>query len=202
MIRPPTPHPAGPQGQTGSAQHYSEKCGGKSGPLENKIYADAHAAATGDDGANDLVAWLSPLPRPLVFTNGCFDILHRGHVDYLQTAANLGASLVVALNSDASVQRLGKDASRPINPLADRLAVVAALASVDAVIAFAANTPLALITQLRPEILVKGADWAVADIVGGPQVQAWGGEVRAIDCVYARSTTALLQKIRAAPVTV
>ncbi len=140
--------------------------------------------------------WIDDLPRPMVFTNGCFDILHRGHVHYLQQAANLGKSLVVGLNTDDSVHRLGKDPSRPINSLDDRLAVIASLRCVDRVIAFDEDTPLELILQLRPDTLVKGGDWAIADIVGGAEVSAWGGSVYSIDFEFDRSTTDLIQKIR------
>lgn len=134
--------------------------------------------------------------RPLVFTNGCFDILHRGHVTYLERARRLGAILVVGLNTDASVRRLNKGAERPINPLEDRLEVVAALESVDFVTTFDQDTPLALIETLRPEILVKGGDWAVDAIVGAEQVLAHGGEVHAIPFEYQRSTTSLVNRLR------
>ena len=141
---------------------------------------------------------IAALPRPLVFTNGVFDILHRGHVTYLAQARALGASLVVALNSDASVRRLGKGGDRPVNPLADRAAVVAALACVDLVTWFEADTPLELILALKPDVLVKGGDWAPEAIVGGREVRAWGGSVHSIAFTHQRSTTALLQKVRAA----
>jgi len=140
--------------------------------------------------------WIDDLPRPMVFTNGCFDILHIGHVHYLQQAADLGKSLVVGLNTDASVRRLGKDPSRPINSLDDRLAVIASLRCVDRVIAFDQDTPLELIVKLHPDILVKGGDWAIADIVGGAEVSAWGGSVYSIDFQFDRSTTSLIEKIR------
>ena len=143
-----------------------------------------------------VVDWIDDLPRPLVFTNGCFDILHRGHVHYLQQAANLGASLVVGLNTDDSVRRLGKDPTRPINTLDDRMAVIASLRCVDRVIAFDQDTPLELIVELHPDILVKGGDWAIADIVGGEEVFGWGGSVHSIDFEFDRSTTDLIDKIR------
>jgi len=143
-----------------------------------------------------LARWLSALPRPLVFTNGVFDILHRGHVTYLARARTLGASLLVALNDDASVRRLGKGDDRPMNRLEDRCALVAALESVQAVTWFGDDTPLALIEACAPDVLVKGGDWAVNDIVGGPQVIARGGRVRSIPFEHERSTTALLKKIR------
>ena len=136
------------------------------------------------------------LPRPLVFTNGCFDLLHRGHVSYLAQARALGAALVVALNSDASVQRLGKGEDRPLNPLPDRLAVIAALRAVDLVCWFEEDTPLRAILACRPDILVKGGDWPTGRIVGAPEVLAWGGAVHSIPFSHQRSTTALLGRIR------
>jgi D-glycero-beta-D-manno-heptose 1-phosphate adenylyltransferase len=136
------------------------------------------------------------LPRPLVFTNGVFDILHRGHVTYLAQARALGASLVVALNSDASVRRLGKGEDRPINALADRAAVVAALESVALVTWFEEDTPLARILQCHPDHLVKGGDWAPDRIVGAAEVKGWGGQVHSIPFRHERSTSALLAKIR------
>jgi rfaE bifunctional protein nucleotidyltransferase chain/domain len=143
-----------------------------------------------------LVARAASLARPLVFTNGVFDILHRGHVTYLAEACALGAALVVALNSDASVKRLGKGDDRPLNALADRMAVVAALESVALVTWFDEDTPLARILECRPERLVKGGDWAVESIVGGKEVAGWGGTVHSIAFRHERSTTALLAKIR------
>jgi D-glycero-beta-D-manno-heptose 1-phosphate adenylyltransferase len=137
------------------------------------------------------------LARPLVFTNGVFDVLHRGHVTYLAQARSMGASMVVALNSDASVRRLGKGDDRPINTLEDRLAVMAALASVDVVTWFAEDTPLAPILALRPEVLAKGGDWPTERMVGGSEVLGWGGRVVSIPFVHDRSTTALVKKIRA-----
>jgi rfaE bifunctional protein nucleotidyltransferase chain/domain len=144
-----------------------------------------------------LAARAAALARPLVFTNGVFDILHRGHVTYLAQARALGASLVVALNSDASVRRLGKGEERPLNRLDDRMAVVAALGCVDLVTWFDEDTPLDTILACRPDVLVKGGDWKLADIVGGAQVQGWGGTVHAIPFDHQRSTTALVERIRA-----
>jgi rfaE bifunctional protein nucleotidyltransferase chain/domain len=145
----------------------------------------------------ELAARAVALPRPLVFTNGCFDILHRGHVTYLAQARALGASLIVAANSDASVKRLGKGADRPVNALADRMAVLAALECVSLVTWFDEDTPLARILDCRPDILVKGGDWPVDQIVGAAEVRGWGGQVHSIPFIYQRSTTALLDKIRA-----
>ena len=142
--------------------------------------------------------WLAALPRPLVFTNGVFDLLHRGHVTYLARARALGAALLVALNSDASVKKLGKGAERPLNALADRLAVLAALESVDAVTWFEHDTPETLIAACRPQVLVKGGDWPVERIVGAGGVLARGGKVVSIPFEHQRSTTALLAKIRKA----
>jgi len=139
---------------------------------------------------------LKSLPRPLVFTNGCFDILHRGHVTYLEQAAALGATLVVAVNTDESVRRLGKGDDRPLNPLADRMAVLAALAAVDVVTPFDEDTPLELIRLLRPDHLVKGGDWTLERIVGADLVRGWGGTVHSIPLIHSHSTSELLRRIR------
>jgi rfaE bifunctional protein nucleotidyltransferase chain/domain len=147
--------------------------------------------------AEHLVDALEALPRPRVFTNGVFDLLHRGHVTYLAQARALGGSLIVALNDDASVRRLGKGADRPINPLADRLAVVGALESVDLVTWFEGDTPIDLIRAIGPDILVKGGDWLVDAIVGAPEVLSAGGAVVSIPFCHDRSTTALLGRVRA-----
>ena len=144
----------------------------------------------------DLVRRCAGLARPLVFTNGVFDILHRGHVTYLAQARALGAAMVLALNSDGSVRRLGKGDDRPINTLEDRLAVVAALASVDLVTWFKEDTPISVIEQVQPDILVKGGDWPVERIVGNTLVLARGGSVHSIPFEHERSTTALLRRIR------
>lgn len=145
---------------------------------------------------DQVVARAAALPRPLVFTNGVFDILHRGHVTYLAQARALGASLVLALNSDASVKRLGKGDDRPVNTLADRAAVAAALGCVDLVTWFETDTPLELILALKPQVLVKGGDWKPEAIVGAREVQGWGGSVRSIAFAHQRSTTDLLAKVR------
>lgn len=144
----------------------------------------------------DLASRLTQLARPLVFTNGVFDILHRGHATYLAQARALGASLVVGLNSDASVRRLGKGSDRPINSLADRMALVAALESVSLVTSFDDDTPLALIMLARPEVLVKGGDWTPENIVGATEVKSWQGRVHSIPFEFERSTTATLNRIR------
>lgn len=145
---------------------------------------------------DELIARAAGLPKPVVFTNGCFDILHRGHVTYLAQARALGASLAVALNTDESVRRLGKGADRPINPLADRLAVLAALGCVDLVTWFDQDTPLQCILECRPQILAKGGDWPVESIVGATEVKSWGGMVRSIPFFHERSTTRLVERIR------
>jgi rfaE bifunctional protein nucleotidyltransferase chain/domain len=147
-----------------------------------------------------LAARLAPLrarPGGVVFTNGCFDILHPGHVRYLTAARALGDALVVGLNDDASVRRL-KGPGRPILTLAERAEVLAGLAAVDHLIVFGEDTPLALVTALRPDVLAKGADWALDDIVGRAEVEAAGGRVARIDVVPGVSTSDLLRRIRGA----
>lgn len=153
-------------------------------------------AKIGDPAA--LETWIGALERPLVFTNGVFDVLHRGHVTYLARARALGAALLVALNSDSSARRLDKGAGRPLNPLADRLAVVAALECVNAVTWFDEDTPEALIAACRPQVLAKGGDWPVERIAGAGGVLARGGKVVSIAFEHARSTTELVQRIRKA----
>lgn len=143
-----------------------------------------------------LAQQLATLARPLVFTNGCFDILHRGHVTYLAQARALGAALVVGVNSDASVRRQGKGEDRPINSLVNRMAVLAGLASVDMVVAFEEDTPFNLIRLVHPDVLVKGGDWAVSAMVGSDEVLGWGGQVYSIPFLHTTSTTAMLTKIR------
>ncbi len=137
------------------------------------------------------------LARPLVFTNGVFDILHRGHATYLDAAARLGATLVVALNTDASVRRLGKGDERPLNVLADRMAMVAALGCVDAVTWFDEDTPQALIELLKPELIVKGGDYDMEKLPETAAVRSWGGDAVAIPFEFERSTTGLVKRIRA-----
>ena len=133
--------------------------------------------------------------QPLVFTNGCFDILHRGHVTYLAQAKSLGGILVVAVNSDLSVKMLNKGTDRPINSLQDRMAVLASLADVDFVISFEENTPLNAIKALRPDILVKGGDWNLGNIVGADFVNDIGGSVRSIPILHNTSTTKIIHQI-------
>ena len=145
---------------------------------------------------DELARRLVTLPRPLVFTNGCFDIVHRGHVTLLAQARAQGAALVVALNADASVKRLGKGDDRPVNSLPDRLAVIAALASVTLVTWFDEDTPLQRILDCRPDVLVKGGDWPVERIIGNHEVLGWGGRVLSLPFIHQTSTTALLEKIR------
>jgi len=143
-----------------------------------------------------LEARLATLTRPIVFTNGCFDILHRGHVTYLAEAAALGKSLVIGVNTDDSVRRLDKAPDRPFNTLDDRMAVLAALRVVDIVVPFDEDTPLELIKIVRPDHLVKGGDWRIAEIVGNEFVSSYGGEVHSIPFRYQRSTTDLVKRIR------
>jgi rfaE bifunctional protein nucleotidyltransferase chain/domain len=130
-----------------------------------------------------------------VFTNGCFDILHKGHVTYLERAKRLGDFLIVALNSDPSIQKI-KGPTRPINPLQDRLEVMAALESVDFVTWFEEETPLHLIRLLKPKVLVKGGDWRVDQIVGAPDVIAGGGKVCSLPYIEGRSTTQIIARAR------
>ncbi len=139
---------------------------------------------------------IAKLPRPLVFTNGVFDVLHRGHVTYLDHARSLGAALVVGVNTDASARRLGKGTDRPLNPLEDRLAVLAALASVSLVVPFDEDTPLALVLACHPDVIVKGGDYSAETTVGAAEVVAWGGRFEAIPLLAGRSTTDLVARIR------
>ncbi len=144
----------------------------------------------------DLAARVAGLKRPLVFTNGVFDLLHRGHVTYLAQARALGASLLVAANSDASARGLGKGAGRPVNALPDRLAVLAALEAVTLVTWFEEETPLELIIAVKPDVLVKGGDWKPEAIVGAKEVRSWSGAVHSIPFAHERSTSELIERIR------
>jgi rfaE bifunctional protein nucleotidyltransferase chain/domain len=146
----------------------------------------------------EALALLRPtLAGPVVFTNGVFDILHRGHVTYLADAKALGATLIVGVNSDASVRMLGKGDDRPINTESDRMALLAALESVDWVVCFGERTPVELIEALRPDVLVKGGDYDMDALPESAIVRGWGGRALAIPFEHDRSTTKLLKKVRA-----
>jgi len=145
----------------------------------------------------DLAARIAALPTPVVFTNGVFDILHRGHVSYLAQARSLGASLVIGLNSDASARRLGKGPDRPLNAELDRACVLAALESVDLVTLFDESTPVELLKLVRPQLYVKGGDYDIETLEETRWVRSWGGDARALPFVDGYSTTALVQRIRA-----
>ncbi|TAM30554.1 MAG: D-glycero-beta-D-manno-heptose 1-phosphate adenylyltransferase [Paraburkholderia sp.] len=146
----------------------------------------------------EALAQLRPtLDAPVVFTNGVFDILHRGHVTYLADAKALGATLIVGVNSDASVRMLGKGDDRPINTENDRMALLAALESVDWVVCFGERTPVELIGALRPDVLVKGGDYDMDALPESALVRGWGGTALAIPFEHDRSTTKLLKKVRA-----
>ncbi|MFH0918707.1 MAG: D-glycero-beta-D-manno-heptose 1-phosphate adenylyltransferase [Candidatus Omnitrophota bacterium] len=132
--------------------------------------------------------------KRIVFTNGCFDILHYGHVKYLQDARSKGDYLVVAVNSDSSVKKI-KAKNRPVIAQSDRLKTVAALASVDFVVLFNADNPLRLIKTLKPDVLIKGADWSKQRIIGADFVSSYGGKVLTVNLVKGRSTSALIEKI-------
>jgi rfaE bifunctional protein nucleotidyltransferase chain/domain len=159
--------------------------------LEDKLLD----AAALDDAA--LAARLARLPAPLVFTNGVFDVLHRGHVAYLHAARQLGASLIVAVNSDASARMLGKGPDRPLNRDVDRALVLAGLAAVDAVTFFDEATPCALLARVRPQLYVKGGDYDMETLEETRRVRSWGGQAVAIPFVDGYSTTALVRRIRA-----
>jgi len=173
-------------------------------------FSAASGTATGADGAAvapvgfeaklcmraELAARVAALPHPVVLTNGVFDILHRGHATYLARARALGASLVVAVNADASVRRLGKGADRPINVCADRMALLAALESVSLVVEFDEDTAREVALDARPDLYVKGGDYVVAETPEGRAVIGYGGGVAAIAFEFERSTTAMLSRIR------
>lgn len=144
----------------------------------------------------DAGAWRQAQPGPVVFTNGVFDLLHPGHVELLELARTEGNTLIVGLNSDASVRQLNKGADRPIVPQAARARVLAALEAVDGVILFDEPTPLALIDELKPDVLVKGADYARAEIVGADLVEGRGGRVVRVRLVEGFSTTKLVERLR------
>lgn len=155
-------------------------------PFERKLLGD-----------DDLHARVAALPRPLIFTNGVFDLLHRGHVTVLAQARALGASLVVGVNADLSVRRLGKGTDRPVHGEIDRATLLAALESVDLVVTFAEDTPYRLIEKIRPDVIVKGGDYDMDALDESRLVRGWGGSAVAIPFVHARSTTATLARIRA-----
>jgi rfaE bifunctional protein nucleotidyltransferase chain/domain len=148
--------------------------------------------------ATELAARVAALPRPVVFTNGVFDLVHRGHVTYLARARALGASLVVAVNSDASVKRLGKGGDRPINAQDDRAAVLAALESVSLVTIFDEQVPLPTLDVVRPEVYVKGGDYDMTTVPEAIRARTWGARTVAIPFEHERSTTALLKRVRGA----
>ena len=153
-----------------------------------KLATRAHAAAR-----------IAALPQPVVFTNGVFDVLHRGHAVYLAQARQLGASLVVALNTDVSARRLGKGADRPLNNEQDRAILIAALESVSLVTWFDEDTPLKLIGELRPAVLVKGGDYDMSKLAETALVESYGGKALAIPFIEGYSTSALVQRIRERP---
>jgi len=144
---------------------------------------------------DELRAAVNANGRPLVFTNGVFDLLHAGHVTYLEQAKTMGHSLFVGVNSDDSVKRLGKGDNRPFNKLMDRMIVLAALECVDYVVPFEHDTPIELIKVLKPDILVKGGDWAIENIVGSTEVASWGGRTVSIPFEYNVSTTEIARRI-------
>ena len=145
----------------------------------------------------DALGWRARQPGPIVFTNGAFDLLHPGHVELLEAARREGAALIVGLNSDASVRRLGKGADRPVTPEAARARVLAGLAAVDCVVLFDGDTPLELITRLQPDVLVKGADYSRDAIVGGDLVESRGGRVVRVPLVHGFSTSSIVERLRA-----
>jgi rfaE bifunctional protein nucleotidyltransferase chain/domain len=160
-------------------------------------YCDTSHKAVSPEAAARWVRGLQAQGQKVVFTNGCFDLLHPGHVRYLEQARSLGDGLIVGVNTDASVQRLAKGAGRPVTPEGDRARVLAALSCVDQVVLFGEDTPLELITALKPDVLVKGGDYALHEIVGREVVLARGGRVLALPLVPGYATTTLIQRIRA-----
>ena len=156
--------------------------------LEEKILS-------GDKLVHRLELWRF-FGKKIVFTNGCFDILHRGHIDYLSKARDLGDVLVVGINTDASVKRLNKSPERPINNEQSRAFLLASSLLIDAVVLFDEDTPYELIKLVQPDVLVKGADYKVEDIVGADIVKAHGGEIVTVELTQGFSTTALIQKIK------
>jgi rfaE bifunctional protein nucleotidyltransferase chain/domain len=162
---------------------------------QDVTYSTEHKIITREEAAR----WVRELQTKglkVVFTNGCFDLLHPGHVAYLEEARSLGDALLVAVNTDASVRRLGKGGLRPVNPEADRARVLAALAAVDRVVLFEEDTPLALITELQPDILVKGGDYQMEGVVGREVVLARGGQVRILPFRAGYSSSLLVERLR------
>jgi rfaE bifunctional protein nucleotidyltransferase chain/domain len=160
-------------------------------------YDTEHKIITSQEAAR----WVRDLQAKglkVVFTNGCFDLLHPGHVAYLEEARSLGDALLVAVNTDASVRRLGKGGLRPLNPEADRARVLAALAAVDRVVFFGEDTPMELLTELQPDILVKGGDYQEHEVVGRDLILARGGQVRILPFRPGYSTSGLVARIRSA----
>ena len=153
----------------------------------------SHSKIKSQAQLRSLVKKLRAKKQQVVFTNGVFDIIHKGHVSYLERARRLGDVLIVALNSDASTKRL-KGATRPINPLADRLEVIAALESVDFVTWFGEDTPIKPIVNIAPSVLVKGGDWQISKMVGAPEVLASGGQVKTLPFIRGRSTSEIIRK--------
>ncbi len=148
-------------------------------------------------GLSEALSWRAGQSGPVVFTNGVFDLVHPGHVELLETARREGAALIVGINSDASVRWLGKGPGRPVTPEDARARVVAAFAAVDCVLLFDEETPLAIIQALSPDVLVKGADYSRADIVGADWVESHGGRVIRVPLVPGHSTSALVERLRA-----
>jgi rfaE bifunctional protein nucleotidyltransferase chain/domain len=163
---------------------------------QDVTYSTEHKIITREEA----VRWVRGLQAKglkVVFTNGCFDLLHPGHVAYLEEARSLGDALLVAVNTDASVRRLGKGGLRPVNPEADRARVLAALAAVDRVVFFGEDTPLEILTELKPDILVKGGDYREHEVVGRDLILARGGEIRILHFRPGYSTSGLVARIRA-----
>jgi D-beta-D-heptose 7-phosphate kinase/D-beta-D-heptose 1-phosphate adenosyltransferase len=146
--------------------------------------------------ASAAAEWRAAQQGPVVFTNGVFDLLHVGHIALLEAARAAGSALLVAINTDASARRLGKGPERPITPAAERARVLAALACVDCVVIFDEDTPLELIRRLRPDVLVKGADYKRAEVAGGDEVEGWGGRVVLVPLVEGKSTSAVVERVR------
>ncbi len=158
------------------------------------MYSSAQKIFNRADVAARITVWRLKNDR-IVFTNGCFDLLHLGHVDYLEKARRLGDRLVLGLNTDASVQRL-KGPSRPVQDEVSRARVIAALEFVDMVVLFDEETPLELIQLVRPDVLVKGDDYSIDTIVGAKEVMAWGGSVQTVPLVEGYSTSRIIEKLK------